>query len=243
MNLLETLKRMKETMGENFYPSVEAMRRRANKGLIEGVKSEDIDNVLEDLESKESIEKDLDESAELTKLISETQECINKFNYEDNKLNEAVTFIDNAGNLKTMSTPDYVKDMHEYHTETQIGPYKKRKKIDYKLISENEFKKLSEMSIDDILNEADASTEILNNLRSDLQDELGAIKGYEEHADTAEAAGLKDIADVLRDIGKEEKVHCGELQSVLNKYDDEIKKSIKDGEKEAEEMLDGGSNG
>lgn len=86
------------------------------------------------------------------------------------------------------------------------------------------------------LNET-AETDFLNNTRSDLQGELTAIKDYEAHADVAEKAGYKDAANVLRDIAKEEKVHCGELQKVLDKYDTEHEKAIKDGKKEASEEL------
>lgn len=81
------------------------------------------------------------------------------------------------------------------------------------------------------------NTDILNNLRKDVQDELTAIKGYDTHADEAEKAGYKDIADVLRDIRDEEKVHIGELQALLNKYDETFSQSIKDGQKEALQEL------
>lgn len=81
------------------------------------------------------------------------------------------------------------------------------------------------------------NTEILNNIRKDIQDELTAVKGYDTHADEAEKEGYKDIADVLRDIRDEEKVHIGELQALLNKYDETFSKSIKDGQKEVMEEL------
>lgn len=80
-------------------------------------------------------------------------------------------------------------------------------------------------------------TDVLNDLRSDLQGELTAIKDYEAHADAAEEKGFKDVAEVLRDISKEEKVHCGELQAVLDKHDEENKEAFEDGEKEAAESL------
>lgn len=88
----------------------------------------------------------------------DTKEIISMFQNKKEVLDEAVTYIDNAGNLKTKSVIDYNKDMHEYHTETQIAKYeKKKKKRDYKLISEeidiDNIKKLSEMSLEDILNE------------------------------------------------------------------------------------------
>lgn len=239
MELIETLKKMKESMGENYFSSVEAMKRRAEKGLLEGITASDIDRAVDDIEN--SGVENVNEQAELISMIAETEEVIKKYgSFEEKPLTEAVTFIDNAGNLKTMTTPDYVKDMHEYHTEIQIEKYKKKKKIDYKLLSEAEFKKLSEMTIDEILAEND--TEILNALRSDLQGELKAIKDYEDHADEAEKAGFKDVADVMRDISREEKVHCGELQVVLDKHDKENKKAFKDGEAEAKEKMAGGGD-
>ena len=82
-----------------------------------------------------------------------------------------------------------------------------------------------------------ASTEILNNLRSDIQDELTAVKNYDIHADEAESNGLEDVAKVLRDIRDEEKVHIGELSAVLSKYDAEFSKSVAEGEKEVKNEL------
>lgn len=80
-------------------------------------------------------------------------------------------------------------------------------------------------------------TIVLNNLRSDVQDELTAIKNYDSHADEAEAAGYDDVAKILRDIRDEEKVHIGELQSLLIKHDKEYEESLEDGEEEVEEEL------
>ena len=82
-----------------------------------------------------------------------------------------------------------------------------------------------------------ASTEILNNLRADIQDELAAIKNYDTHADAAEQNNLEDIAKVLRDIRDEEKVHIGELQAVLSKYDETYAASVAEGEDEVETEL------
>ena len=80
-------------------------------------------------------------------------------------------------------------------------------------------------------------TQMLNNLREDLQDELSAIKNYDAHADIAESLGFFDVAAVLRDIRDEEKVHCGELISLLNKHDSQFEASIEDGEKEVAEEI------
>lgn len=158
MNLEETLRKMKENE-KTFYPLVEGMKRRADKGLLEGITSDDIDYYVNKIEKDTAV---VEDHININQEIFELNEAIEKFGYmsevENQILDEAVTFIDNAGNLKTMSTPDYVKDQHEYHTETQIAKYeKKKKKRDYKLISEeidiDNIKKLSEMSLEDILNE------------------------------------------------------------------------------------------
>lgn len=83
----------------------------------------------------------------------------------------------------------------------------------------------------------DSKTSVLNSIRSDYQGELKAIKDYDTHADNCEKNGYIDIANVLRDIRDEEKVHLGELQKVLSKYDSEYEKSVKSGHKEAAEKL------
>lgn len=89
------------------------------------------------------------------------------------------------------------------------------------------------------LKEADESTltTLLNNLRKDVQDEYTAISGYDSHADIAEGLGYTDIAKVLRDIRDEEKVHVGELETLLKKYDAEFEESMKDGAEEVSEEL------
>lgn len=87
------------------------------------------------------------------------------------------------------------------------------------------------------INEGADITVPLNAIRSDLQSELTAIKDYDSHADTCEELGLADAATVLRDIRDEEKVHVGELQKLLSKYDTQYEGSLSDGEEEAEKML------
>ena len=82
-----------------------------------------------------------------------------------------------------------------------------------------------------------SDTLVINMVRSDLQDELSAIKNYDDHADTCEAHGYEKIAKVLRDIRDEEKVHVGELQKVLNTYDKGYEKAVDSGEKEASEKF------
>ena len=47
---------------------------------------------------------------------------------DEKPLTESVTFVDNAGNVKTMSAENYNKDMHEYNTKTGIHHKKFRLK-------------------------------------------------------------------------------------------------------------------
>jgi len=118
------------------------------------------------------------------------------------------------------------------------------KKVDY--LKQQKSNKEEEKNSLKTIKEADDGTPteniqiltiLLNNIRGDIQDELTAIKGYDEHAEKAEKFGLKNVAELNRSIRDEEKVHIGELQALLNKFDKEFEKSIDDGEKEANETL------
>lgn len=80
-------------------------------------------------------------------------------------------------------------------------------------------------------------TEVLNNLREDLRGELEAIYNYEARAAIAEKYGYDDVAEILRDISDEEKVHCGELEVLIEKYDSVFKDKKEEGREEAEEEL------
>lgn len=104
---------------------------------------------------------------------------------------------------------------------------------------DNIIKSLEDKHVE-MLKESDngQNTIILNKLRADFQDEFTAIKNYDEHADLAELHGLSDVAEVLRDIRDEEKVHVGELQALLNKYDPTYEKSVESGEKEISKLTE-----
>lgn len=78
-------------------------------------------------------------------------------------------------------------------------------------------------------------TEVLCNLREDLRGELDAILNYDKRADIAEKNGYADIARVLRSIRDEEKIHCGELEALLDKYDSNMADKVEEGRKEAAE--------
>lgn len=136
-------------------------KKRKERNLTENISSDilfstgfesTVKNILSQLSEAEI-------SALKENCCEDTLEIISMFPKESVVLGEAVTYIDNAGNLKTKLTADYVKDQHLYDTKTQIEKYEKnrKKKKDYKLISESididSIKKLSEMSIEDILSE------------------------------------------------------------------------------------------
>lgn len=141
--LINTIRKLREENSDRNYAALlERMYRRADRGLLEYNRAQikkAVDIVNESSETSTSKRSFILEIAEL-------EECIKKYDgvFDDEIINEAVTYIDNAGNLKTKNAIDYVKDMHEYNTETQIKKYKKEKKKEYNLVSE-------EISLDEIL--------------------------------------------------------------------------------------------
>jgi len=68
MTLEETLKKIKETNGSNFYPLVEKMKRKAAKGLLEGYTPEKIDEIVGLLEAEDE--------KEVKTLVSEVDSAI-----------------------------------------------------------------------------------------------------------------------------------------------------------------------
>lgn len=98
-------------------------------------------------------------------LLAESNELVQELIFEayefenSENLNEAVSYIDNNGELKVTSTDYYVKHMSDYSVSTEMEKFdiKKRKNRTYKMINEDidSFKKLSEMSLEDILSEVD----------------------------------------------------------------------------------------
>lgn len=74
--------------------------------------------------------------------------------------------------------------------------------------------------------------ELARAIRDAIMAEEGAIKQYESAAD---AIGDEKIKEVFNDIAKEEKVHVGELQTLLNDLEPEEEKHLKDGEKEVKD--------
>ena len=66
-------------------------------------------------------------------------------------------------------------------------------------------------------------------LRLAIISELDAVSLYEQFAESATNAKVKDI---LLDVAKEEKTHIGEFQALLKELDPEYKKELKKGKKE-----------
>lgn len=66
-------------------------------------------------------------------------------------------------------------------------------------------------------------------LRQAIIGELDAISLYEQMANSTKNAKIKEV---LLDIAKEEKVHVGELEELLEKTDDEQEESLNKGRKE-----------
>ena len=75
--------------------------------------------------------------------------------------------------------------------------------------------------------------ELTRAIRDAIIAEEGAIKQYESVAD---ATDDKFAKDVLQSIADEEKVHVGELQTLLSKLLPDEKKFLEDGEKEVEDL-------
>lgn len=76
--------------------------------------------------------------------------------------------------------------------------------------------------------------ELLQAIRLDIAGELEAIYLYEAHA---RATDDKFARKVLLDIAAEEKVHVGELMTLLNYFDPENAKYLSDGNTEVKKLL------
>lgn len=70
--------------------------------------------------------------------------------------------------------------------------------------------------------------------RKVMTDELETVNQYEAMADNAADPG---VADVIRDIADEEKVHAGEAAAIVGQSDDRAEPAMKEGLEEAQEML------
>lgn len=145
MNLVETLKKMRNNNPSSFSGLLERMYRKADKGLLE-YSRHDIDMALKNIDA---VSKNTPSKKSFLLEIAELEECLKKYEnyFNEEALTEAVTYIDNAGNLKTTSAVDYNKSTHEYNTETQIREYKKKLKKEYNLVEDTDLS----LAVEDIL--------------------------------------------------------------------------------------------
>ena len=77
--------------------------------------------------------------------------------------------------------------------------------------------------------EGDPATVDCRALRLATMAEYEAVNLYERMAEVVQDEKVKEV---LLDVAKEEKVHIGEFEALLNKLDPEHKSAIEDGEKE-----------
>lgn len=73
----------------------------------------------------------------------------------------------------------------------------------------------------------------LRALRIAMMAEIEAVNVYERLAEMVKNPKVKEV---LLDVAKEEKVHVGEFQKMIDTLDKEYEDSIKDGEEEVEKM-------
>jgi rubrerythrin len=91
---------------------------------------------------------------------------------------------------------------------------------------------MSKIPIDiDRIKKEDLDREIL---RVGMIAELDAVSLYEQ---LAEMTDHHDIKVVLQDIGREEKTHVGEFQTLLLKLDEEQANELKKGLEEVKELI------
>ena len=74
-------------------------------------------------------------------------------------------------------------------------------------------------------------------LQQSISEEYEASALYEKRAVKCEEHGMDDAAKLFRDIAKEEMVHVGEFQALMEKYGVSSPDAISQGEKEAEEII------
>jgi len=71
-------------------------------------------------------------------------------------------------------------------------------------------------------------------LRKGIEEELKAVTLYENLAAKAKSP---DVKKLLLEVAKEEKIHIGEFETLLEMLDPEYEKAESDGEKEVKELL------
>jgi len=76
--------------------------------------------------------------------------------------------------------------------------------------------------------------ELQRALRQSIAAEEEAVHLYEAYADASE---LQYVKKVFQDIADEEKVHVGEFQELLNRFDSGEREFLEEGADEVQEML------
>ena len=81
--------------------------------------------------------------------------------------------------------------------------------------------------------EDDAKSSDLIMLRQAITAEYDAVSLYEQMAASAESDKLREL---MLSVAKEEKVHIGEFESMLDELDKEHKAAVEDGKQEAADL-------
>jgi len=88
--------------------------------------------------------------------------------------------------------------------------------------------------IDEVTAIGNVTTEDLRLLRMGMKEELKAVNKYEK---AAEEATSEAVSRLFLDIAREEKVHVGEFEELLERLDPDYEEAEEEGEKEIEDML------
>ena len=109
---------------------------------------------------------------------------------------------------------------------------------------EEGWKQLVEHSEEDFVDKAEEADQIEANvgiaglLSNLIQGEWQTINDYNVAIKNARAEGLDDVADIMANIIKDENTHVGNLETAMKLVTNEAQ-HIENGEKEAEEIIDG----
>lgn len=122
---------------EKLYNQIKDLKeRKGGDILVNNLRQKIKDGVIYNELSEEDVEKAFNAALENTDLNAQEVKKVEEKKKE--VLKEAVTFVDNAGNVKTTTAEEYNKQMHEYDTDTQIKDFKKKdlEKREYNLLDE-----------------------------------------------------------------------------------------------------------
>lgn len=122
---------------EKLYNQIKDLKeRKGGDILVNNLRQKIKDGVIYNELSEEDVEKAFNAALENTDLNAQEVKKVEE--KKEEVLKEAVTFVDNAGNVKTTTAEEYNKQMHEYDTDTQIKDFKKKdlEKREYNLLDE-----------------------------------------------------------------------------------------------------------